>query len=193
MSRNDGDIGPKKKKSPYEKAYEQMQEMAYDEAQNKIAEDARQNQYKEYANLWDEISNTYGTGDLTKLGENASVEDIQKAVSDLNAYRDKYGTQSRAESEAAQLANAAATQQAQAQEIAAKNTGLSGSRAGSLASNNTYGNVYRDSVQGLSNQQTMTQADWLEKMGYATGLQQQADNLQKGSTLNTIGAAFQGV
>ena len=182
MSRTDSDVRESVKEKRKIKAEEAARQAALKEAHDKV--------YSEYQDLYNNINSTYGeglAGDL--LVDTTSTEDIQKKIEELKkAQAAKANTQTLAESTAQQAASAAATQQAQAQEIAAKNTGLSNSRAGSLASNNTYGNVYANSVQGLQNQQAMTQADYLEKLGYAEGLQQQVGNQQTASNLNTAAA-----
>lgn len=63
------------------------------------------------------------------------------------------------------------------------NAPLSGSTADSYQAN--YG--------ALQNAQASTQNDYLNKLGYANALQNQADNMNTGSTWNTIGAFMQGM
>ena len=76
---------------------------------------------------------------------------------------------------------------------AARNTGINKSRAGALSSTDKFGGTYRDSVEGLQTQNVATQADYLEKMGYANALDINAANLEKGAGANVAAAIFQGM
>lgn len=123
-------------------------------------------------------------------------EAAQKYVEDYEAQQAAKTAEANriaAEQNSQKLANASSTQTSQAQATAAKNVGVNKSRAGALASNNTYNNVYLDSVEGLQNQNVSTQADYLEKLGYTNALNREASNLEKGAALNTMGAVFQGI
>ena len=76
---------------------------------------------------------------------------------------------------------------------AARTAGASNYAAGNVAGeagqqSNNIGNYYTNA----KNLGTSTQADWLNKQGYAQGQQQEASNLKAGSFLNTLGAIFGG-
>ena len=102
-------------------------------------------------------------------------------------------TQTTEEISAEKLSGNTEAQTAMSNAQAARNTGVNKSRAGALSSTDNYGSTYRDSVEGLKNQNTATQADWLEKQGYANALNINAQNLQQGAGLNTVAAIFQGM
>lgn len=184
MSRNETSADFKENKAAKEAKRKELERL----------EKERQDAWTKYSDYYDQYNNTYG-GMGDKLLDSSSTSDINKAYEDLQKKVANLSTtqQTIDESNAARLSQGAAVQTSKSQEIAAKNTGLNTSRAGNLATNNTYENVYRNLNQTLGNQSAMTQADWLEKMGYANGLQQGAQNLEKGANLNVAGAAFQGI
>ena len=77
---------------------------------------------------------------------------------------------------------------------AARNQGLTAAEAQALkgqSENATRGNATNIGTALRSTGQS-TQNDWLEKQGYANALGMQANNLQYGALLNTLGAIFGG-
>lgn len=77
---------------------------------------------------------------------------------------------------------------------AARNQGLTAAEAQALkgqSENATRGNATNIGTALRSTGQ-YTQNDWLEKQGYANALGMQANNLQSGVLLNTLGAIFGG-
>ena len=77
---------------------------------------------------------------------------------------------------------------------AARNQGLTAAEAQALkgqSENSTRGNATNIGTALRSTGQS-TQNDWLEKQGYANALGMQANNLQNGAFLNTLGAIFGG-
>ena len=174
--------------------------------------------YNEYQNLYNEIKSKYGeeyvedqfarsTSSWKSAGDNPFKEDQNnadlfnadlnklneqiKALQDLDAANDK--TQDTSEIDAEKLAGNTEAQTAMSNSQSARNAGINKSRAGALSSTDNFGNTYRDSVEGLKNQNTLTQADYLEKMGYSKALDMAADNLEKGANYNTTAAVFQGM
>ena len=77
---------------------------------------------------------------------------------------------------------------------AARNQGLTGAEAQAIkgqAENATQGNATNIGSALRSTAQS-TQNDYLQKMGYARGMEMQANNLQNASFLNTLGGIFGG-
>lgn len=77
---------------------------------------------------------------------------------------------------------------------AARNQGLTGAEAQAIkgqAENATQGNATNIGSALRSTAQS-TQNDYLQKMGYARGMEMQANNLQNASFLNTLGSIFGG-
>ena len=174
--------------------------------------------YNEYQNLYNKIKSKYGeeyvedqftrsTSSWKSEGDNPFREDQNnvdlfnadlnklneqiKALQDLDAANDK--TQDTSEINAEKLAGNTEAQTAMSNAQSARNAGINKSRAGALSSTDNFGSTYRDSVEGLKNQNTLTQADYLEKMGYSKALDMAADNLEKGAGYNTTAAVFQGM
>lgn len=174
--------------------------------------------YNEYQNLYNKIKSKYGeeyvedqfarsTSSWKSEGDNPFKEDQNnadlfntdlnklneqiKALQDLDAANDK--TQNSSEISAEKLAGNTEAQTAMSNAQSAKNAGINKSRAGALSSTDKFGSTYRDSVEGLQNQNVQTQADYLEKMGYSKALDMAADNTEKGAGYNTVAAVFQGM
>ena len=174
--------------------------------------------YNEYQNLYNKIKSKYGeeyvedqfarsTSSWKSEGDNPFKEDQNnadlfnadlnklneqiKVLQDLDAANDK--TQDTSEINAEKLAGNTEAQTAMSNSQSARNAGINKSRAGALSSTDNFGSTYRDSVEGLKNQNTLTQADYLEKMGYSKALDMAADNLEKGANYNTTAAVFQGM
>ena len=173
--------------------------------------------YNEYQNLYNKVKDKYGEeyvddmfakstsswksyDDLNKVAQNnadmfnadlAALNQKLDALKTLDAANDK--TQTTDQISAEKLSGNTEAQTAMSNAQGARNTGINKSRAGALASTDNYGSTYRDSVEGLKNQNTMTQADYLEKMGYSNLLNLNASNLEQGAGLNTVAAVFQGL
>ena len=172
--------------------------------------------YNEYQNLYNEIKSKYGeeyAGDLftrstsSWKGEvdnrfkekqnsrdlfNKDLEELNKrinALKELDAANDK--TQDTTEVNTEKLAGNTEVQTIISNAQSARNTGINKSRAGALSSSGNFGSTYKDSIEGLKNQNTLTQADYLEKMGYSNALSMAADNMEKGANYNTTAAVFQ--
>lgn len=174
--------------------------------------------YNEYQNLYNEIKSKYGeeyvedmftrsTSSWKSEGDNPFKEDQNnadlfnvdlnrlneqiKALQDIDAANNK--TQDTSEINTEKLAGNTEAQTAMSNAQGARNAGINKSRAGALSSTDNFGSTYKDSVEGLKNQNTLTQADYLEKMGYSKALDMTADNLEKGANYNTTAAVFQGM
>ena len=205
----DAFIDPKMKKLRNEWREKQAKENA---AWRKQYDD----KYNEYQNLYNKIKSKYGeeyvedqfarsTSSWKSKGDNPFKEDQNnadlfnadlnklneqiKALQDLDAANNK--TQDTSEINAEKLAGNTEAQTAMSNSQSARNAGINKSRAGALSSTDNFGSTYRDSVEGLKNQNTLTQADYLEKMGYSKALDMAADNLEKGANYNTTAAVFQ--
>lgn len=173
--------------------------------------------YNEYQNLYNKVKDKYGEeyvddlfakstsswksyDDLNKVDANnadmfnadlSALNQKLDALKTLDAANDK--TQTTDQISAEKLSGNTEAQTAMSNAQAARNTGVNKSRAGALASTDKFGGTYRDSVEGLQNQNVMTQADYLEKMGYANALDINAANLEKGAGANVLAAVFQGM
>ena len=174
--------------------------------------------YNEYQNLYNEIKSKYGeeyvedlyaksTSSWKSAGDNPwkedqnnrdlfnkDLEELNKrinALKELDAANDK--TQDTSEINTEKLAGNTEAQTIISNAQSARNTGINKSRAGALSSSGNFGSTYKDSIEGLKNQNTLTQADYLEKMGYSKALDMAADNLEKQVNYNTTAAVFQGM
>lgn len=174
--------------------------------------------YNEYQNLYNEIKNKYGeeyvedlyarsTSSWKSAGDNPwkedqnnrdlfnkDIEELNKrinALKELDAANNK--TQDTTEVNTEKLAGNTEVQTAISNAQSARNAGINKSRAGALSSSGNFGSTYKDSIEGLKNQNTLTQADYLEKMGYSKALDMAAANLEKGANYNTTAAVFQGM
>ena len=172
--------------------------------------------YNEYQNLYNEIKSKYGeeyvedmltrSTSSWKSGYNKmfkqdqnnidlfnkDIEELNKrinALKELDAANDK--TQDTTEVNTEKLAGNTEVQTIISNAQSARNTGINKSRAGALSSSGNFGSTYKDSIEGLKNQNTLTQADYLEKMGYSNALDMTAENLEKGAGWNTTAAVFQ--
>ena len=176
------------------------------------------NKYNEYQNLYNEMKSKYGeeyvedlfarsTSSWKSAGDNPfkedqnnrdlfnkDLEELNKrinALKELDAANDK--TQDTSEINTEKLAGNTETQTVISNAQSARNAGINKSRAGALSSSGNFGSTYKDSIEGLKNQNTLTQADYLEKMGYSNALDMTAENLEKGAGYNTTAAVFQGM
>lgn len=173
--------------------------------------------YNEYQNLYNKVKEKYGQeyvddmfakstsswksyDDLNKVNANnaglfnADLNALNQkldALKTLDAANDK--TQTTDEISAEKLSGNTESQTAMSNAQAARNTGINKSRAGALSSTDKFGTTYKDSVEGLKNQNVATQADYLEKMGYSNALNINAANLEKGAGANVLAAVFQGM
>lgn len=173
--------------------------------------------YNEYQNLYNKVKDKYGEeyvddlfakstsswksyDDLNKVDANnadlfnadlAALNQKLDALKTLDAANDK--TQSTDQISAEKLSGNTEAQTAMSNAQAARNTGINKSRAGALSSTDKFNSTYSDSVEGLKNQNAMTQADWLAKQGYANALDINAANLEKGAGANVAAAIFQGM
>lgn len=173
--------------------------------------------YNEYQNLYNKVMEKYGEeyvddlfakstsswksyDDLNKVDANnadlfnadlAALNQKLDALKTLDAANDK--TQTVDEISAEKLSGNTEAQTAMANSQAARNTGINKSRAGALSSTDKFNSTYSDSVEGLQSQNVATQADYLEKMGYANALDINAANLEKGAGANVAAAIFQGM
>lgn len=174
--------------------------------------------YNEYQNLYNEIKAKYGeeyvedlyarsTSSWKSDGDNPwkekqnnrdlfnkDIEELNKrinALKELDVANDK--TQDTTEVNTEKLAGNTEVQTTISNAQSARNAGINKSRAGALSSSGNFGSTYKDSIEGLKNQNTLTQADYLEKMGYSKALDMAANNLEKGVNYNTTAAVFQGM
>ena len=178
----------------YDDKYNEYQDL-YNKIKSKYGEEYVEDQFARSTSSWksagdnpfkeDQNNRDLFNADLNKLNEQI------KALQDLDAANDK--TQDTSEINAEKLAGNTEAQTAMSNSQSARNAGINKSRAGALSSTDNFGSTYRDSVEGLKNQNTLTQADYLEKMGYSKALDMAADNLEKGANYNTTAAVFQGM
>ena len=174
--------------------------------------------YNEYQNLYNVIKSKYGeeyvedlyarsTSSWKSAGDNPfkedqnnrdlfnkDLEELNKrinALKDIDVANDK--TQDTSEVNTEKLAGNTEVQTVISNAQSARNAGINKSRAGALSSSGNFGSTYKDSIEGLKNQNTLTQADYLEKMGYSKALDMTAENLEKGANYNTTAAVFQGM
>ena len=178
----------------YDDKYNEYQNL-YNKIKSKYGEEYVEDQFARSTSSWksegdnlfkqDQNNVDLFNADLNKLNEQI------KALQDLDAANDK--TQDTSEINAEKLAGNTEAQTAMSNAQSARNAGINKSRAGALSSTDNFGSTYRDSVEGLKNQNTLTQADYLEKMGYSKALDTAADNLEKGAGYNTTAAVFQGM
>ena len=166
----------------------------YNKIKSKYGEEYVENQFARSTSTWkspgDFYNEYYNNADLFNADLNKLNEQI-KALQELDAANDK--TQDTSEISAEKLAGNTEAQTAMSNAQSARNSGINKSRASSLSSTDNFGSTYRDSVEGLKNQNVQTQADYLEKMGYSKALDMAADNLEKGAGYNTVAAVFQGM
>ena len=115
--------------------------------------------------------------------EKRAQEEAAKAASDAAA-KNKLATQELAESQGQEAATSGYTQ--------AMNSGLGKARAGMQTGSGMDASTQAAMNNTIASQHASTQADYLNKMGQVNGMNQNANNLAKGSALNTIGATLQG-
>ena len=84
------------------------------------------------------------------------------------------------------------TQTAQTQAKAAKNAGLTQARANAIGDASTYGNTIASNANSAASNQTMTQADWLNKQGQIGSAMLQAQNMKNAARYAGISGALQG-
>ena len=75
---------------------------------------------------------------------------------------------------------------------AARNTGLNRQASSAVGAYSSPNSGFASNYSNLQSAKASTAADFLNKMGYVNGLNQQASNLQSGAKWNTIGAALSG-
>lgn len=126
--------------------------------------------------------------DMLKQGSQQHVQDRTNEVYNRGQQKLK-----EVQAREATIANReAAAKQAQTQ---ARTQGMSKGLASSIGNAPLSGQQsanYGNNLGALKNLGQTTQNDYLQKMGYANALQQQAENMEKGSKLNVIGSAIGG-
>lgn len=130
-----------------------------------------------------------------------TVEELEEERDKLRQWKEDSAAQSEAATEAAEtakqtelaageLAETEAQQNATTSAIQAQNAGLNKERAGMMGEANLANRSNANNA--LAGIAASTQADYLNKIGQANALQQQAENMQKGAALNTAGATVSG-
>lgn len=126
-----------------------------------------------------------GEGHFEKTEEQKEKEKAQSEAAEEAAE-----TAKQAELAAGDLAETEAQQNATTSAIQAQNAGLNKERAGMMGEANLANRSNANNA--LAGIAASTQADYLNKIGQANALQQQAENMQKGAALNTAGATVSG-
>ncbi len=121
-------------------------------------------------------------------GERERLTEEQKATED--GAKEAAETAKQTELTAGDLAETEAQQNATTSAIQAQNAGLNKERAGMMGEANLANRSNANNA--LAGIAASTQADYLNKIGQANALQQQAENMQKGAALNTAGATVSG-
>lgn len=119
-------------------------------------------------------------------GENLEDKKAEQAETAQEAAEEAKAT----ELAAGELAETEAQQNATTSAIQAQNAGLNKERAGMMGEANLANRSNANNA--LAGIAASTQADYLNKIGQANALQQQAENMQKGAALNTAGATVSG-
>lgn len=140
------------------------------------------------------------TGGLSALTEifngPAEKKREEKAAAEAKAKADKEQAEQTKKAKqaeeiaAGEMAETEATQTASTSAIQAQNSGLNRERAG-MNSNINLANR-SNANNALAGINASTQADYLNRIGQANALDQQANNMEKGALLNTLGSAVQG-
>lgn len=135
----------------------------------------------------------YNTKNNVKLGNNWETEEnpFNWTINSANQVQSSSTGQA---DQALNTANTEAQATAQANKTANINAGMNKSRAGMLgsqASNSTQSNAVNYAA-GNRASNASTQADYLQKMAAADGLDQQASNMDKAAGLAALSGALQG-
>ena len=145
----------------------------------------------DYGRLWVDASEN----DVNAFQNVLDKWDAEKGNYENNLAKEQAVGKNTIQDQANATAADSAGQEASANATANINAGMNAGTAGLLGSANANSNVADTAntmYQGNRATQASTQADYLEKMADSAALDQQVSNLQKGSTLNTIGAAIGG-
>lgn len=121
-------------------------------------------------------------------GERERLTGEQKATEE--GAKEATETAKQTELASGELAETEAQQNATTSAIQAQNAGLNKERAGMMGEANLANRSNANNA--LAGIAASTQADYLNKIGQANALQQQAENMQKGAGLNTAGATVSG-
>lgn len=177
----------------YDDAYNEYQNL-YNKVKDKYGEEYVDDLFAKSTSSWksyDDLNNVDANNADLFIADLAALNQKIDALKTLDAANDK--TQTVDEISAEKLAGNTEAQTAMSNAQGARNAGINKSRAGALSSTDKFGATYRDSVEGLQSQNVATQADYLEKMGYANALDINAANLEKGAGANVLAAVFQGM
>ena len=176
----------------YDDKYNEYQDW-YNKIKAKYGEEYVEKQFERSTSSWKSAGdNPFGKDQNNRDLFNKDIEELNKrinALKDLDTANDK--TQDTSEINTEKLAGNTEVQTTISNAQSARNAGINKSRAGALSSSGNFGSTYKDSIEGLKNQNTLTQADYLEKMGYSKALDMTASNLEKGAGYNTTAAVFQ--
>ena len=140
---------------------------------------------------YDEAVSAANSGEWTKLG---SDKDLPTILSDAQTEATE-NLKSEESEEARKARDAAATEEDAARKAAyqaARNTGANRAAASAIGSSIDTRGLQSNAASALRSAATSTQADYLNKMGYAEGLQSNLDNTKAGSFLNTLSGVGQG-
>lgn len=146
----------------------------------------------DYGQLW---VDSYNDDDVNAFQDVLNRWDAEKSNYINNLAKENATATNTIQDQANATAADSAGQEASANATANINAGMNAGTAGLLGSANANSNVADTAnamYQGNRATQASTQADYLEKMADSAALDQQVSNLQKGATLNTIGAAIGG-
>ena len=178
----------------YDDKYNEYQDL-YNRIKSKYGEEYVEDQLTRSTSSWKSAGNNPFKEDQNNRDLfNKDLEELNKrinALKDLDTANDK--TQDTSEINTEKLAGNTEAQTVISNAQSARNAGINKSRAGALSSSGNFSSTYKDSIEGLQNQNTLTQADYLEKMGYSKALDTAAENLEKGANYNTTAAVFQGM
>ena len=159
---------------------------ARDEAMNKSASELMGS-----AGGYDEAVSAAKSGEWTKLGLEKDLPDVLSKAQELAATNQT--------SEQAEEARKARVASAGEEDVsrkaayqAARNTGANRAASSAIGSSIDTRGLQSNIGSALRNAGTSTQADYLNKLGYVQGLEQNAQNMKAGAFLNNLGGIFQG-
>lgn len=159
----------------------------------------KEDDLKNFCDTWKDNSGDF-TEDISYVKPTASGEGYftdengenleDKKAEQAEAAEEAAETAKQTELAAGELAETEAQQNATTSAIQAQNAGLNKERAGMMGEANLANRSNANNA--LAGIAASTQADYLNKIGQANALQQQAENMQKGAALNTAGATVSG-